>query len=390
MRIVHTSDWHLGKRLFEASLLEEQAHVLGQIHDVCKDERADALIVAGDLYDRAVPPVEAVALLGDFVGRVAGELGIPIVAISGNHDSADRLGFAAELLERGKVHLRTTLERRADPVVLERGRDRLSIFCLPYLEPEQARARIDASVVDHGGAVVASLAAMNEARARGGDAVLVAHLYAAGGQESPESERPLLVGGASAVPDTALAAGRYSYVALGHLHQAQLVGERADIRYSGSPYKYSFGEAAHEKSVTVVELVCGRPAVRTVPLTPRRDVMRIEGTFEELLRGPEHAAAERAFVQAIYTDGGYVLDAAARLRQRFPHLLQVLPKAAVVQAAQVMAPRPVPRGGDARALLSAFWATVENEEAPPQLLDELERALEQMRRKAAESCALAS
>jgi DNA repair protein SbcD/Mre11 len=397
VRFVHTSDWHLGKRLFEASLLEEQAHALDQIFAICREERADALIIAGDLYDRAVPPVEAVALLSDFAARVVRDLGIPIIAISGNHDSPDRLGFASELLARGQVHLRTSLERRADPVVVERGRRRMDVYCLPYVEPEQARSRLsDPAITDHAGAVAASLAAMADARAtRGGDAVLVAHLFASGGRESPDSERPLVVGGSGAVAAPLLRAGRFGYVALGHLHEAQAVGEHGDVRYSGAPCKYSFGEAAQVKSVNVVDFVCGRAAVRTVPLTPRRELVRLEGSFDELLRAeePRLQAAEAAYVQAIYTDGGYVLDAAARLRARYPHLLQVLPRVVVAP------PSPGASGGaarrpatDPRGLLAAFWATVEGEDASPETLDLLERALASARDRTAqgETCALAS
>src|SRR5688572_18561085 len=251
MRLVHTSDWHLGKRLYEASLLEEQAHALDQVFAVCRGERADALIVAGDLYDRTVPPVDAVRLLDDFLARVARDLRIPVIAISGNHDSPDRVGFGAGVLEQGGVHLRTSFARRGEPVVLERGKRRAHVYCLPYLEPEDARSQLgDDRLVDHGTAVAAALETVARDRAeRGaGEAVLVAHLFAAGGRESPDSERP--IGGASRVGVQVL--GGFSYVALGHLHEAQPVGDRPDIRYSGSLFKYSFGESA--KSVTVVDL----------------------------------------------------------------------------------------------------------------------------------------
>src|SRR5512134_2258675 len=142
MRLCHTSDWHLGKRLYEASLLEEQAHALEQIFTLCRDEKVDALIVAGDLYDRAVPPVDAVKLLDDVLARFARDLGIPVIAISGNHDSPDRVGFGAGVLERAGVHLRTSFARRAAPVVVERGRRRLHVYCLPFLEPEVARGAL--------------------------------------------------------------------------------------------------------------------------------------------------------------------------------------------------------------------------------------------------------
>jgi exonuclease SbcD len=396
MRLVHTSDWHLGKRLYEASLLEEQAHALDQVFAICRDERADALLVAGDLYDRTVPPVEAVRLLDEFLARVARDLRLPVIAISGNHDSPDRVGFGAGVLERGGVHLRTSFARRAEPVVLERGRRSAYVYCLPYLEPEVARAALrDDRLVDHGSAVAGALEAVARDRAERGPgdaAVLVAHLFAAGGRESPESERPLPVGGAAHVGLPVLTAGGFGYVALGHLHEAQQVGNRPEVRYSGALCKYSFSEAEQQKSVTVVDLVCGRAAVRPVPLSPRRDLVRIEGSFEELLRDARFAGAEAAYVHATYTDTGHVVDAAARLRVRYPHLLAALPRV-VVAAARELPRQPVPAGGAGpRQLLADFWRFVEDHDAEPASLDVLEGALAQARDVAAgeDPCALAS
>ncbi len=389
MRFLHTSDWHLGRRLHEASLADDQAHVLDQIFTLCRDERVDALIVAGDLFDRAVPPVEAVALLGGFFERVAVDLGIPVVAISGNHDSADRLGFGAQVLARGRVHLQTAFARRAEPVVVERGRRRLHVYALPFLEPEVARAGLaDEGLTTHHAAVQAALASVTADRAARGatEAVLVGHMLAAGGHECPDSERPLVIGGAAAVGASVLAAGRWSYVALGHLHEAQVVGGRADIRYSGAPLATAFAEAGAAKSVSLVEIVCGRAAVRELPVTPRRPLARIAGRFEDLLTSAEFAHAEGAWVQATYTDG-YVLDATARLRRRFPNLLQALP--AELRTPTGTRPATAVRTGE-RELLAGFWQHVEGEEATPELADEFERVLERVRAKARETCALAS
>lgn len=398
MRIVHTSDWHLGKRLYEASLLDEQVHALEQVFEVCRGERADALIVAGDLYEKAVPPVDAVRALDDFLERVARDLGIPVVLISGNHDSPDRLGFGSAVLARGGVHSRTSFSRRADPVVIERGKRRLHVYCLPFLEPEVARAGLrDESLVDHDGAVRAALATMAQDRAERGaaDAVLVGHLFASGGRESPESERPLLWG--AHVSPATLAAGQWSYVALGHLHQAQMVGDLPSVRYSGSPCKHSFGESEHEKSVTVVDIVLGRAAVRVVPLAPRRDLVRLEGRFEELLTSARFAGAEGAYVHAIYTDERPIVEPATRLRARFPHLLQALPRELPAPATAGHAPRRDAAAG-ARALIADFWSFVESDQASPDTIDVLEAALERARDErrepgpgpGRESCALAS
>jgi exonuclease SbcD len=391
VRFVHTSDWHLGKRLCEASLIDDQAHALDQIFQICRAEGAEALIIAGDLYDRAVPPVEAVGLLSEFFHRVVRDLAIPVIAISGNHDSPDRLGFGAELLEKGRVHLRTSFDRRGEPVVLERGRRKLHVYCLPYTEPQTARERLgDPAILEHDQAVRAALVAAREDRAarRAEEAILVAHLLAAGGKESTESERPLVIGGAAQVAVPALHG--WSYVALGHLHRPQSVGGREEVRYSGSILKYSFGEADQQKTVNVIELLCGRATVRSIPLVPRRDLVRIEGAFDELLQDDRYTAAQDAFVEATYTDTGYVIDAAARLRQRFPHLLLALPRQVLRQlqmddaAARVVSP-------DSRALLTSFWNYVEGEDPLDEAaLTAFERALQTVQRRQAEPCALAS
>src|SRR5262249_4516637 len=231
----------------------------------------------------------------------------------------------------------------------------------------------------HDAAVQAALAAVHADRvARGAaEAVLVAHLFAAGGRESPDSERPLVLGGAAQVTLPVLAEGRWSYVALGHLHQAQPVGERSDIRYSGAPLATSFGEAGGLKSANLVEIVCGRAAVRELPLTPLRPLVKIAGPFEELLASPEHAHAEDAYVQATYTDG-YVLDATARLRRRFPHLLQALP-AADLPATLVPRAAAVPRVLDEGELLQGFWQHVEGEAADPELAEAFARVVAAVR-----------
>ena len=374
MRILHTSDWHLGRRLHEIALVDEQAHALDQIYDIASAERADAIVVAGDLYDRAVPPVEAVALLSGFLERVAADLAIPVVLISGNHDSADRLGFGAALLARGKVHARTSFAARSEPVVVERGRRRVHIYCLPFIDAGNQHE-----------AVAGALEAVEADRAARGavEAVLVGHLFAAGGRESPDSERPLVIGGAAHVGAQVLARGRWSYVALGHLHEPQTVAARDDIRYSGSILKYSFNEAKQAKSVNLVEIVCGRAAVREIPLAPLRDLVRIEGSFEELLTSPRFAAAEGALVQATYTDTAYILDAALRLRRRFPGLCQALP-AVLVRSLDATPLRPASDGD----LLAGFWSYVEGEAAETAHLEAFERALERVRRR--EACALAS
>jgi DNA repair protein SbcD/Mre11 len=373
VRIVHTSDWHLGRTLGDWSLGEDQAHVLDQIFAVCREERAHALVVSGDLYDRSTPPPEAVELLSGFVERLVRDLGIPFIAISGNHDSPERLGFAANVLARGKVNILTSLERRCEPVVVETRRERIRIFGLPYLEPEVARHRLgDPNLTTHDASIGAALQAMRAARAEhaGDPAILLAHLFAQGGIESVHSERALVAGGVPLVSASQL--DGWSYVALGHLHRPQRVSQRDDIRYSGSPLAYYFGEGP--KSVALVDFVMGRAAVRALPLTAKRPLVQLEGTFDELLRADRFDEHSQSFVEATYTDTGYVVDAPARLRQRFPWLVKVAPRELLRSASGEPRRLEVPSTG--RELLESFWRHVEPDAPDADAIAAFEQTLE--------------
>ena len=364
MRLIHTSDWHLGKRLCDVSLLEDQAHALDQLFLLLKDERPDALVIAGDIYDRGVPPEEAVALFSRFLSRVSRDLTTTVVAISGNHDSPERLGFGAEILERGRVHLRKSLARRADPVLIETRKTRTAIYCLPYADPDSVRCALshpgDESIRTHDAAVRAALVDVraHHALLRPTHSVLVAHLFARGGMESEDSERPLIVGGAAHVAADAL--DGFGYVALGHLHAPQRVGGRDDVRYSGSLLKYSFGESNQKKGVHLVEFLMGRATVRTIELSARRDLARIEGSFDALLEDERYTHAEASYVEATYTDSTYLIDVAARLRRRFPHLLLALP-ARIMREPTHDSIAALDLQRDTRDLLAGFWQHVTGE-----------------------------
>ncbi|MBF5042949.1 exonuclease SbcCD subunit D [Aggregicoccus sp. 17bor-14] len=379
MRLLHTSDWHLGRRLCDVSLLADQEHVLEQVYEACRSERVDALVIAGDVYDRAIPPEEAVRLLSDFAARITQGLGVPLIAISGNHDSAERLGFGAALLEQGRLFLRTGFGARARPIPVGQGAHAGHVYCLPYTEPEAARLELgDDSLRTHDAAVRAALEAARATCAASGvqNSVLVGHLFAAGGQESQDSERPLVVGGAAHVSVEALEG--FSYVALGHLHAPQGVGGREDIRYSGSPLKYAFSEARQQKGLSLVEIEGGRARVQQLALNPLRDVVRLEGSFDALLKDPQFAFAEGAYVEATYTDTGYLIDVASRLRQRFPLLLTAMPRylVGVGNPEAGPAPREVARLEDTHALLSGFWKYVDPSSEPdPEHLRAFEEAV---------------
>ncbi len=323
MRFVHTADWHLGRLFHGISLTDDQAYVLDQLVDVVREARPDLLIVAGDIYDRAVPPPDAVALLDDVLERVVRDLGVSVVMIAGNHDSAERVGFCSGLLSERGLHVAGRLEERVSPVVVEDRHGPVHVYPVPYAEPAVARERTgDDSVRDHETALAAVLEPVRAGLSRERRSILVTHAFVAGGVES-ESERPLSIGGASTVPAACLAG--FDYVALGHLHRRQRIRgpDGAAIEYSGSPLKYSFSESDHIKSITVVDMDRdGSCDVERVPLRARHDVRCIEGRFEDLLGAPAGGVDREDYLLVTLLDREPVFDAIGRLREVYPNVLQ--------------------------------------------------------------------
>ncbi len=330
MRLLHTADWHLGRIFHGQHLTEDQAYLLDQVVDIVRESGVDAVLIAGDVYDRAVPPPEAVSLLDDVLARLVLGLRVPVVVIAGNHDSPERLGFASRLLERGGLHVAGVPAPDGGPVVLEDRHGPVQIHPLPYTEPPVARQVLGLDGLDdHDSATGAFLDRLRGDRLDGSQThppggrrtVVVAHAFVAGGASS-ESERPLSVGGAGTVDPSRFRG--FTYVALGHLHRPQAAG--ADhVRYSGSLFKYSFDEADHEKSVTLVEVDAdGKVRVEEVPLRPRRDVRRVEGYFRDLLAGRGVPPGSREdYLMVTLLDTGAVLDPIGRLREVYPNVLHV-------------------------------------------------------------------
>jgi exonuclease SbcD len=376
LRILHTSDWHLGRALHEESLLADQAWVLDRLVETVRSERPDAVVVAGDIYDRAVPPPEAVALLDDVLTRLA-DLGAPVVLIAGNHDSAERLSFGARLLEARGIHLRGALDRAHAPVELP-GKG--LVYALPFVEPEVVRGLTgDEAIRGHAAATEAALArARADAAARGLPTVLVAHAFVQGAAQTPDSERPIVVGTAGSVPPATLAG--FDYVALGHLHAPQEVAP--GLRYSGSLLKYSFSEAGQVKGALLVEVERGRATARPLALGARRDVVRIRGTLAELLSRPDLEAHRGALVEATLDDPGYVLDARRRLQERFPHVLNVVRGALSTAPAQgSFGERVAGAGHDDLRLFESFFERVTGAVAGPEHRQVLTEALDEIDRK---------
>lgn len=319
MKFIHTSDWHLGRSLCNHPLLDDQAHILQQIADYAKQHQADALVIAGDVYDRAVPPAAAVRLLNDFLNRMH-SLAIPVVIIPGNHDSADRLGFAATPLNASGVHIIADYEQMLQPVVVSTQAGPLYFHGIPYTDPVQVRVYAGEPIDSYEQAhryLLERIARNTEAP---GVHVLISHCFLAGSQES-ESERPLAVGGADQVP-AALFDG-FAYVALGHLHGPQAF-RQGRIRYSGSPLKYSFSEEKHNKGVLLVDFdQNGVAAATALPLHPLHDVRSIEGRLDELLLAAQTDAHSEDYLLVRLTDDHAILDPMGKLRAVYPNVLQM-------------------------------------------------------------------
>ncbi len=324
MRLLHTSDWHLGRPLHGQPLLDAQATFVDFLVDVVRDQGIDAVLVAGDVYDRAIPPVEAVELFDRALARLAA-LGVPVVIISGNHDSAGRLGFGSGFFRDAGVHLRTTPGVVA-PVLFTDAHGPVAVYPIPYLEPELTWAALDAVGPRHDAVLVA---AMDQVRAdiatreSGTRTVVVAHAFVGniGEAELSESERDITVGGSAIVP--AAVFDGIDSVALGHLHGFQRpAGDR--VTYSGSPLAYSFSEARSVKSVSIVELdAAGSVSLERIPCPVERPLACITGTLESLLADRQWAGYEHHWLAVTLTDPELPTEPMGRLRERFPGVLQL-------------------------------------------------------------------
>jgi exonuclease SbcD len=334
MRLLHTSDWHLGRALHGESLLAPQAGFLDWLLTEAVSQQVDAVVVAGDVYDRAVPPVDAVRLLDRTLTAFA-RAGIPMLITSGNHDSAVRLGFGSGLSEAAGIHLRTSPADLARPLVLTDGAGELAVYGIPYLLPDAVMAELGAGRSHE--SVLAAAAALIHADAvrRGiGRVVIAAHAFVTGGQggdpESCDSERDIRVGGVAHAPASVF--GSACYVALGHLHGQQQVGSGGPggpggpgtVRYCGSPLAFSFSEKDHRKSVSLVDIgPVGEVLVTPLPTPVPRPLREVRGTLDELLARADGdlAGLAGAWVKAVLTDRVRPAAPMERLREKWPHTI---------------------------------------------------------------------
>ena len=322
MRFIHTADWHLGRLFHSLHLTDDQRFTLDGLFKLAQSSQADAVVIAGDVFDRAVPPPDAVGLLDSIVARLALDAGVAVVMIAGNHDSAARLEYFSELARRSGVHVVGRVGPEVRPAEL-RGADgtEVSFWPIAYTDPESARGEMGRDDIHtHQEAIAAQLETI--ARAADGSTrnVVVGHAFVSGCRQS-ESERELTVGGSAAV--SAALFNDFDYVALGHLHERQTAGSDR-IRYSGSLLKYSFSETDQQKSVSIVDLgPQGQLSVREAYLPIRRDVRRVRGAFEELLSRDVGEGLAEAYVEVILTDSDPILNPVDKLRKQFPFLLSL-------------------------------------------------------------------
>ena len=361
MKFLHTGDLHIGKKLFETSVLEDQAHILNQIHEIALAEQVQAVVLAGDLYDRSVPPAEAVTLLDDFLTRLV-QAGIPVIAVSGNHDSPERISCGEKILEKQGLYLAGVYEGSLRRVEISDGETKVCFVCLPFVRPAQVEETTSAGAVarilykeglladdisgqeqDKDTAQKQEKAAAQENTAEGPMTgsegmdvcevpmrqVLVTHYFVTGenGQapQLADSETSVDVGGIDNIPADVFKA--FDYVALGHIHRCQQVGE-GPIWYAGAPMKYSFSETRDTKSVNIVELRGQDPVTVTRRyLTPIREMRCIKGQLRDLIR-PETVGAEGVssedYIQATLTDREELIDPIGVLRSVYPNVMQIL------------------------------------------------------------------
>lgn len=319
MKLIHLSDLHLGKRVNEFSMLEDQQYILTEILRIIDEEQPDGVLIAGDVYDKTVPSAEAVALLDDFLVRLA-KRDLQIFLISGNHDSPERMAFGGRLMEGSGVHLAPVYDGRVSPITLTDAYGTVNFYLLPFVKPVHVRRCFpEREITTYTDALAAAIEAMGVDTA--GRNVLVTHQFVTGAARCDSEE--LSVGGTDNVDVSVF--DPFDYVALGHIHGPQQVG-RETVRYCGTPLKYSFSEAGHQKSVTVVELgPKGTVSVRTVPLIPLRDLVELRGTYEELtFRGfYEGTSYQKDYVHITLTDEEDVPDAMRKLQIIYPNLMKL-------------------------------------------------------------------
>ena len=321
MKFIHTSDWHLGRILHGVHLTQDQKIVLDGLLKVLEEEKPDALIIAGDIYDRGIPPVEAVELFSSFTQTVLLDLGIPIIAMAGNHDSGERIQFGSKLLSETKLHIIGKSKQGYEKITLEDDHGPVEFYVVPYADPAEIRSlyKMD-HIMNHNESMASIVDKILEEKSSL-RSVVMAHAYVQGGNISSDSERPLSIGGTDIV--SAEHFKHFNYAALGHLHAPQRTGEEY-IRYSGSLMKYSSSEATQKKSVYMVEIdEQGGVTHEEILIKPPKDVRKVKGLLNDILAAGRQDENPNDYIVAIVEDEGALLDTMGKIRSVYPNAIEI-------------------------------------------------------------------
>lgn len=360
MKFLHTADLHIGKKIYEQSLILDQKYILNKILEIALKEQVDAVVIAGDVYDRSIPPAEAVTLLDEFLTSLHRE-GIPVIAVSGNHDSPERLSFGDRILEEQGLYISGGLQDPLRTVTIQDQYGPVHFVLLPFVRPAVVGAGSSAEAVETILSRQPQSLSLNERH------VLVTHFFVMGDNgECPElsdSETDTQVGGLDGVPASLFQS--FDYVALGHIHKPQHMG-RGNVYYAGSPLKYSFSEAGVDKSVNIVEL--GAPGtvvqVRRLPLVPMHDMRCIKGSLRELM-SPEALEANKEgiedYLQVILTDQEELIDPIGTLRSVYPNVLSLVLEKNLQEADGVYETRLTGKRKTAEELFGEFYQLLREE-----------------------------
>ena len=387
MKILHTGDWHIGKLVHGLHMTADQEYILHELIDLLQREKVDVLIIAGDLYDRSVPPTEAVELLDQVLSKIVMDLGIQVIAIAGNHDSPDRLNFGSKLLKDRGLHILGRPEKTTKPIVLEDEYGEVCFYPIPYSEPAVVKALFNKEEsLSQDDAMKTILTPITEGLDQTKRNICISHAFVVGTDEpeTSESERPLSIGGSEYV--SAEHFRPFDYVALGHLHRPQRVlNDR--IRYAGSLLKYSFSEAMQNKSLTLIDLKeKGEITVELKSLEPKRDLRVIRGELEELMKEEVYSlGSTEDYIHAVLTDHGTLYEPMQKLRSVYPNVLQ-LEREKVEFAGAEEGQVTEMKGKSPRELFIEFYRTVTVEQEPTkEALDYFSEVYEELEQEGREA-----
>lgn len=338
MKIIHTSDWHIGKIVNEYSMIDDQKYILNKLIELIDEENIDVLMIAGDVYDRSIPPVEAVELLNETLSKLIIDRNVSVMIISGNHDSGERLSFGSKILEKQGLYIAGSDDKLYKKVVLRDNNQNVNFYLVPYKDPALTKKLLNNKEIrSHNDAMIAVIDKIKEELNENEINILIGHGYVTMKREeaiegndhkyevaqlqTSESERPLSIGGTDLIDGNIFK--DFDYVALGHLHGRQRIG-RDTMRYSGSLLKYSFSEVKQKKSVAVLDLIDKDINVELKELKPLRDLRIIKGNIEDLIcEGRDIEEGKEDYIQAILTDDGELMNPMEKLKSVYPNTMLI-------------------------------------------------------------------